>query len=346
MKNIHFTGLVPDPRSNKEKKKDYRASELASAKPINWEEKSWKSFTERNQHRTGTCVAQTMAKLLEINEKTETKGTVVFSASPIYAKRSNRPSEGMWLQNALDIVKNFGTTTEERIKSQMLKSDKAVEEEAEKWTEEDKEIAEKYGIVAYGFEQKDLDRIASHAEEGPGIAMIFNSTREEWATMYPFVDPTALPKDKNIYHCVTVVDYGLIKGKKYLKVEDSAHFDKKSVRYITDEFLQKRCTGLGILFDRDNDWKPELPKHSFKDILYFGMREDEEVKILQDILKKEDVGFPITTDSTGNYFEITRKAVQKFQEKYRLASWWELAVVRGRWVGPKTRAKLNEILNG
>ncbi len=46
---------------------------------------------------------------------------------------------------------------------------------------------------------------------------------------------------------------------------------------------------------------------------------------------------------TGYYGELTRKTVLNFQIQYNLISWWEKIFLRGKRVGPKTRAKLNEL---
>ena len=48
--------------------------------------------------------------------------------------------------------------------------------------------------------------------------------------------------------------------------------------------------------------------------------------------------------STGLYKEITRQAVLKFQVKHNIASPKELARLNGKRVGPKTIAKLNQLI--
>jgi len=77
----------------------------------------------------------------------------------------------------------------------------------------------------------------------------------------------------------------------------------------------------------------------FTKTIYFGER-SEEVKRLQFALKVNGV---FNVEPTGYYGEITRKAVIDFQRKYQVASESEILSVNGRWVGPKTRAKLNEL---
>jgi len=337
------TGLIEDPRSKKEKAKDWQVEELFGTSLVIWKVKrKWKSYNERNQHTSSSCVAQSMAKAFEVNEKTETKATAVFSASPIYALRSNKPQAGMWLQNAMEIAKSKGTTLEMRIKSQMM-TDSQMEKETLEWNSSDTEIAELYGISGYAFESSNVDKIAQHIEAGRGVLIIFFSSRDEWATTDPYVDTKVNRNNADVFHCVSAVDYGIRNGKNVIKIEDSAHFAGISERYLTQKFLAERCTGVGIIFDRDNNYTVPNEKYIFDKYLEMemGMRNTNVVK-LQDTLKR--VGcFPVVTNSTGYYGEITRQAVDKFTRKYNVASLWELNYVRGRWVGNKTRAKLNEV---
>lgn len=88
---------------------------------------------------------------------------------------------------------------------------------------------------------------------------------------------------------------------------------------------------------------PEMFSHSFGRTIKYGERSDE-VVALQNALKIDGT-FPLDVDSTGYYGNITRNAVRIFSKKYQVADDNELAVVDGKWVGPKTRCKLNELFN-
>ena len=338
----NFTGLIDDPRSKSEKKKDWKAIEIASTKKVDWiEKKKWKKYTSRNQLSTSSCVAQSLAKAFEVANDFEGQGKKIFSASPIYAKRYNKPYEGMWLQDALSIAVKSGTTFEDNIKSQNLKSDKDLEKEALKWNGEDDWIAQVYGAEAYAEIDIDMDTIASHIDSGRGVVLLFYAEKNEW-TEYPEIKNKSLKKDNApIRHAVCGVDFGKHKGKKYIKIEDSAHFNNLDVRFVDETFLKARCYGAGVLFDRSNSLlvKP-LKKHIFTVPLEYGMMNNKDVKALQDVLKHEGL-LPKSIDSTGNYLEATRQAVEKFQAKYKVASALELAMVKGRRVGKKTIDALN-----
>jgi peptidoglycan hydrolase-like protein with peptidoglycan-binding domain len=71
---------------------------------------------------------------------------------------------------------------------------------------------------------------------------------------------------------------------------------------------------------------------------------DPDVKALQEILRYEGF-FPANIEYTGNYGPITAKAVLEFQQKYNIGTPQEITSLKGKIVGPKTLAKLNELYN-
>lgn len=86
------------------------------------------------------------------------------------------------------------------------------------------------------------------------------------------------------------------------------------------------------------------PKYVFNTDLFYGQKNSNDVKNLQKALKYLDL-FPYTIVETGNYYGVTANSVLAFQKKYNVASFWELLFLKGRKVGPKTRAKLNQIFS-
>jgi hypothetical protein len=85
----------------------------------------------------------------------------------------------------------------------------------------------------------------------------------------------------------------------------------------------------------------EIVTHVFnKDIIY--LERSDEVMFLQKALKQLEF---LKVNPTGYYWENTRIAVLNFQIQYKLLNWYERYILRGKRVGPKTRAKLNEILD-
>lgn len=68
---------------------------------------------------------------------------------------------------------------------------------------------------------------------------------------------------------------------------------------------------------------------------------NEEVKRLQQYLK--NLGYFTYPECTGYYGNVTREAVFLFQQENIELSWYERYVLKGKTVGPKTRAALNKL---
>lgn len=95
---------------------------------------------------------------------------------------------------------------------------------------------------------------------------------------------------------------------------------------------------IGRLFSTAKDGEFH---HQFRVPMWFGMRNNQEVRALQRALKYDGV-YPASTPITGDYWTVTKLAVQSFQRKYRVAREWEIRLANGH-VGPATRRKLNEL---
>jgi intein/homing endonuclease len=81
--------------------------------------------------------------------------------------------------------------------------------------------------------------------------------------------------------------------------------------------------------------------YTFSNNLYWGQASPE-IVALQRILV-QDGELRQGDFKSGTYDNVTKEAVFAFQKRYMVASWWELLFVRGRWIGPATRRKLNEL---
>ena len=104
-----LSGAIIDIRPEEEKEKDYHFGEIvAAANPVNWVEKpqsAWRKFPIFNQDGSGSCVAQTLAKLLGILYWLKNQLYVHFSATHIYQRRSNKPYGGMAGVDAFNIAR-------------------------------------------------------------------------------------------------------------------------------------------------------------------------------------------------------------------------------------------------
>lgn len=349
---IYNTGVIEDPRSKEEKEKDYQAIEVATFSPIKWEQKKkedWTKFPIRDQDGSGTCVAQTGAKLLGIENENEEDKFIEFSARDIYERRGNKPYEGMWGPDALNIISKFGATTEKRLPSQ--KMSEAEINKAFTRAQEDLDIAQKYRAGGYvELPAGDIDKIADVIlNKKKGVMLfIYAKGHDEW-TDIPTVIYKNLPRgEAKINHSITAVDAFMYGGEKCLLIEDSwgKFIGLKGQRIITESFLKARNYFAGYILDLSNNWKeeqkPKKPKYTFSSMLKYGSMKNADVKALQDILKYEEL-FPTQVESTGNYLQITAKAVFNWQVKHNVASMAELNELAGKQVGPKTIKKLNEL---
>lgn len=85
---------------------------------------------------------------------------------------------------------------------------------------------------------------------------------------------------------------------------------------------------------------PSIPA-AFSKNLGVGVR-NKEVQALQEFLAKDPILYPEGTAS-GYFGSLTKRAVERFQEKYEIAKSGDSGY---GYVGPKTRAKLNELIAG
>lgn len=113
-------------------------------------------------------------------------------------------------------------------------------------------------------------------------------------------------------------------------------FDKKLVPSFPLQFLMKCIVSL-----KEAPVVPPLTPfgHVFNAQINLG-ETSEEVGWLQKAL----IRLGGKTYVTKYFGPITQAAVKAFQIKYNLASQQDIEYINGRWVGPATRAKLNELL--
>lgn len=342
--DIFNSGALPDTRTEEEKKKDYLQKEIvASFNPVIWIEKSpteWRAFPIFNQNGSGSCVAQTMAKLMGILYWLKNKVYVHFSATHIYQRRANKPSLGMAGTDAFAVAAK-GVTLEQLVPSQDMTDLEMDSTHIDQYKEDVGTVFKIPNFVQSPIQ--DIEAIASTIQTtGKAVMVWFYFKIDEWTSepviKYPNLvnnpnDPT-LPR-----HSVTAVDFTLFKGKKCLIIEDSwgTSFGMAGRRIISEDFFKKRnffaAYPIAFVFDTT---QPVKPHYTFNKNLSFGMT-DVDVKALQDCLRYEGL-FPANVTGSTFFGAITLKAVQDFQVKYNITT------VGGAGygnVGQLTRAKLN-----
>lgn len=359
---ITYFGVEIDNRTPEQKERDYQAEEVVTFAPVNWQfkkEEDWRKFPIRDQDGSLSCVAQATAKILGIENYIEEGVFIEFSAGDIYRPRANAPQGGMWGPNAGEIVTKQGATTEERSPSQRM--GESVINRPFTPTQEDLNIRKKYRAGGYAQLPLNIDAVASAIQnQKKGVLLYFYFNYDEWTDVPQLIYDYKTPVDAPCRHGVAGTDttvhalnlnrYNatpviLPNGEKAIIIDDSwgNFYGLDGQRIITETFFKKRCYFAMILLDlknQDLQDQIEKPKHKFTRALSFNMRNDNDVKKLQEILRYEGL-FPANVSLTGNYLEITRKAVLAWQVRHSVASPEELRSVNGKRVGPKTIASLN-----
>lgn len=339
---INFkSGACIDTRTEEQKQKDYNIKEIvASVAVVDWKEKpesEWRKFPDQNQGPSGSCVMFSLKKIASVLLWLKEKTYVPFSAA-YYQLRSNKPAGGMFGIEAFEIWRKNGLPLEQLVPSENMTDAQLDSIEVEQY---EKDIAKVFAISNHiGIDNGDFEKVASVIQKtGKAVMAWFYFTSKEWSKLIPTVDIQNLNIVTALRHSVAVVDYFLYNGKKYLLIEDSAHFGGITRRLISEEFFKSRNFFIRYpMTFQFQEYKEEINMdiNLTKD-LEFGMR-DNDVVILQNLLKELGY-FPTNVDSTGYYGAISVKAVKEFQlAKGIILS--ENDPGAGR-CGPKTRKFIN-----
>ncbi len=375
--NNYNTGVLIDTRTDEEKKGDYSFHETvgnASVNTVNWIEKpksAWRKYPVQNQYASYSCVAETARKMLRVAYTNKYGKDLDFSSTYIYKQRVNIPTGGM---GGIDVFKIMqkGTALNSMVTSD-LRNDSIIDSYTV--NDIDKKVANIFKTGNYiQFPTDNIDMIASTIQKTKKAVMVwFYFTNQEWSPFVPVVKDVFLKKTASttLRHSVTAVDYTLYKGKKALIIEDSAHFGGLTQRVITEDFFKARNFFSAYAIDFSfTDLTNRIvtpdeipvpvekvkPKYTFSKELKFiplnpngnisnsveNSNHRNDVIALQNILKYEGL-FPTNIKSTGYYGAVTARAIDSFQRKYDVAPVSELDSLKGRIVGPKTIAKLNEL---
>ena len=345
MENEHFTGVLLDTRSADEQAKDWQTTELiamGTVTPIfrTVQEGEWKKYQVRNQDGSGSCVANTVAKMLEVKRTLAQGDSIKFSHAPIYIQRSNKPGTGMIGVNALQLAVTHGSCAEVDMPSENM-NDAQLDALTLSPDFEDKNnlvLPSNYTLLPMDF-----DYVAAMVEK-EGCAMIWvNTDYASWCKDIPSVGG----KKNSVVHSITAVDAITLNGVQYLVIEDSwGKFGKyNGQRLITREFFKDAVWFGGLLLDfkynvTDDEFAP------FTQIMQFGETSDE-IARYQKLLKARGF-FPAETQCTGYYGGVTARATYLMQVKYNVAPLSELntvmvngKIIKGGAVRKKTLATIN-----
>ncbi len=342
------SGAQIDTRSDEQKQSDIQFKEIVAAvAPVIWMEKprdKWRKFPIFNQDGSGSCVAQTVAKLLGVLYWLKNAIYVHFSATDVYQRRSNKPASGMAGVEAFDIAQK-GVTLEELVPSQGM-SDQQMDGVVIPQYKHDVGAVFKIGKPVI-LPTQDIETIASVIQAtGKAVMVWFFFKIDEWTEVPTIKYPAlGLTEQSTCRHSVTAVDSTLYNGKKALIIEDSwgTSYGLAGQRVITEDFFKARnwFAAYPMNFKFDDQTKPEptptKPKYHFDTDMEFGQTNNI-IKALQDLLKYEGC-LATNITSTGYFGAATKMAVQKFQDKHNIAHAGDAGYGR---VGPKTRGYINQ----
>jgi len=354
---------IPDNDATPDDERNYQQGEiLASANPLNLEEKEvseWRKFPIFNQNGSGSCVAQTLAKLMGILYWLRDGVYVHFSATHIYQRRENKPGSGMRGNNSFEIARE-GVTLEVLAPSQKMTDNQMDSFVLESFKED---VGYLFKVPNYlQLPAGDFDRVASTVQAtNKGIMVWFSFKRDEWNNRPTIKYPNLASSGSGIVrHSVTVVDVCTYGGVEGFIIEDSwgSGIGYDGQRFISREFFEARNFYAAYVINFDFSTPPPVPPaHQFNATMEYipwnsktdspsnmvkHNRQKVDVSVMQDILKSEGL-FPSNVDSTGYYGNITAKHLLAFQLKYKLDSTQVLTELAGKLAGPKTRAKLSSI---
>jgi hypothetical protein len=330
-----YIGAV-DNRSAAEKARDYSIEEIVTLGETKFPTREPIGYTPRNQANSGSCTAQTVAKMLEAWDYKNDKVITVYSAAPTYASRTNKPKPGMSYTEALGYSVKNGTYLEKDNPSQMMS-----DEQMTKTVPRNKQSIKPNSFIVSVI---DFYKTASLLDLYPSSMIWFKSSYSEWNRDIP----EGGSDSEAVRHSVAAVDKITYNDKEYIIIEDSwgtwvNTSDiplKKGQRAITKEFFDKHCFFVGA-YDFFSYGDVDKPKFNFKNKMSYGNRSTE-IKYLQDVLKYEKF-FPSDKESTGFFGGLTAKALLDWQVSHGILDFINEKDVRKIVAGKKTLAELNRL---
>lgn len=133
------------------------------------------------------------------------------------------------------------------------------------------------------------------------------------------------------------------KASAVTKTKEKLEREKIEKLLTQIEFLKKKIAQLQVKIK--TILVKKISCQRIKNNLYFGMRNNSQVRCLQEFLKSE--GREVYPEGliTGNFLVLTKLAVIRFQEKYASEILTPLGLTKGTgFVGERTRAKINQLL--
>lgn len=272
-------------------------------------EKEIRSFPYHYQGTKSACVAYTVAKIATVMYFLETGRIVMFSPTPIYSSRSNKPGLGMIFSDARQLASQYV------VPAVLLPSDELSEEEMTNFVIDDKikNAGDGFALSPNWIEMRnDFDTVAATMQitGKPTMLWFYFGPNEFFGTKIP---RAVLRLFSWWRHSVTGVDTYKHpeSGVEYIRIEDSADKEHLYKKDIDRNFFNERI--IIAAYPQNFRYSTDTTKP-----VYNGT-----IVSVQKCLVFE--GFmPTTTVFFENVGPLTKAGLRKFQEKYNLPITGEL----------------------
>lgn len=309
-RRIKSQSALPDTRPAKERSKDYIAEEITTQAVVPFQNKQITELTATiyNQWYVGSCVPHGFYTQLEY-EGIAPKGMSQLRA---YRKRTNYPQAGCIATDMYDQIRkgqsdDFATPLY------------FTEEDANDMPRvEGIELIPDFKYFQYISSTGGIqtDKAIADVAQGKAVAIYIYATTSEWSREYVTVrTPDLNISNASVRHCVCLVpkgDFTDRNGNRWLAVHDSAKFNNRHLRYISEDFLYKRVYMAAKVYKEDDIPTPPPVDVGLPFIPCQKGDKGDKVLALQKFLIKKGTLKP--EYATGYYGSLTSKAVL----------WWQL----------------------
>lgn len=360
------TGVLADPRTPEEKKKDWQYSEIASGDDVVFSPiLTFEEFSVQNQVQSSSCVFQAIAKAHEVIRFRNGKGKVNHSAGG-YAIRSNKPGLGTFVQEGLQIAKDLGVPFEADIPSEGMSE---AQMNAIPYLSKMKTITNSRKTFTNGYITslpKDFVTVCKEIVKGNPVLILIRCNILEWNQGCPQIYGGV----KDVNHEITGVQAGYwtgeLRGNKGEKIilnnelimviHDSwgnLGYQSKGIRIITkkffDTYVDISSMFIGFTYLDDAVTKPLPPTKTMR----YG-QSGENIKTWQKSMKFLGY-FPLEIDldvpANNRFGPLTRSHVKKLQMAHvpffveRGTSLRALQELDGMSAGPQTLELVTKLIN-
>lgn len=316
-----------------------------------------------HQRKLGACVGHATAKYKQYLDWKDEDEVPQLSPRFVYAlckMQDGYDGEGTYPRISMKVLKDHGCATQTTVPNDTELSHAEYIYNLDKTRISDAAFkeAEKYKISSYASVGVTLDGIKRAIYQCGGASALLRVGNEWYTDVNGNVTwnaeailPLRPPKVDISGHQVYLYGYEKVGDdtKIFLLNSWSKEWGDNGTGWFWwsqyAPFVSEAYTAVDIPKSELNDAQNLPPadkfKYNFTKQLSYGM-DSEDVKKLQTALKIDGT---YTGPVTGWYGPLTAGGVHKFQVKYALASLWELVLLKGRRVGPKTLAQLNKLFN-